>query len=222
MSYKERLSELNRDGDRPLTEQIVAIFRAAIAAGELAARREAAADPRPRRAGRRQPPDRRPRLPPARRARARQLAGGRRDLRPRRRRGRVARARARAGAGDRSLGRLAALRAAGAEGAYVDSILVDLFAGAEAREDLIPLMTGYPSERVFPAELLTRLTAETLERHGPAAWQYPRATASPAARGDRRARPAATGSSDGPERVVVTTGARQALDARRPGDHPPR
>ena len=63
MSYKEVLSDINRDGDVSLTQQIVDVFAAAIEAGDLGSGREAAADPRARRAGRRQPPDRGPRLP---------------------------------------------------------------------------------------------------------------------------------------------------------------
>ena len=109
------------------------------------------------------------------------------------------------------------------EGAYVDSILVDLFAGAEAGPDLIPLMTGYPSADVFPAELLSRLSAEALERVGPAAWQYAPAEGLHSLREAIAEHCRLDGLDDGPERVIVTTGARQALTlvaraVTRPGD----
>ena len=221
MSYKDRLSELERDSDRPLTEQIVAVFRDAIAAGDLGPEEK---------------------LPPTR-ALA-ELAGVNHltAARAYRRLAELGLVTSRVGSGTFVRGTGAAARrnpaaASGTrgstawqhyalpelEGAYVDSILVDLFAGAEARGDLIPLMTGYPSERTFPTELLEELTTKAQERCRGAAWQYAPAEGVAALREALADHGRLDGLEDGPERIVVTTGARQALTVvaravTRPGD----
>ena len=223
MSYKDQLSDLSRDGERSLTQQIVNAFREAIASGELTADEK---------------------LPPTRALAELADVNHLTAARAYRRLAELGLVNSRVGAGTFVRATAAATeprvrterggdqRRSSAwqhyalpelEGAYVDSILVDLFAGAEAREDLIPLMTGYPAEGVFPTELLTRLTAETLERHGAAAWQYPRADGVTLLREAIAEHGRLDGLDDGPERVVVTTGARQALTlvaraVTRPGD----
>ena len=63
MSYKIALDGLERDSAISLTEQIVSRFRSAIDGGRPRPGREAPDDARAGRGGRRQPPDRRARLP---------------------------------------------------------------------------------------------------------------------------------------------------------------
>ena len=223
MSYTAILSDLDRDGSRSITDQIAGAFSDAINEGELA------------------PGDK---LPPTR-ALA-ELAGVNHltAARAYRRLAELGLVTSRVGAGTFVRGPAAAASrsAAGSpargtrpsaawqhyalpelEGAYVDSILVDLFAGAEPRGDLIPLMTGYPSERTFPLELLSSLTEDALTRCGPSAWQYAPAEGAGVLREAIAEYVRGDGLDDGPDRVVVTTGARQGLTltARaicRPGD----
>ena len=85
MSYKDKLSDLDRGGERSLTQQLVDLS-GRDRARRARRRREAAADPRARRARGRQPPDRGARLQAPARARAGQPPGRARDVRPRRRR----------------------------------------------------------------------------------------------------------------------------------------
>lgn len=222
MSYKEELSALDRDGGAAITDQIVAAFERAIASGELAAGEK---------------------LPPTRAlaelagvnhltaARAyRQLAG-------------LGLVTARVGAGTFVRGAAAAASSPAREGtarprsssawqnfalpesqgAYVDSILVDLFAGGDRPDDVIPLMTGYPAEAVFPQELLTELTEEAIARCGGATWQYAPSEGTAVLREAIAEHCRRDGIEDGPERVIVTTGARQGLAVvtraiTRPGD----
>lgn len=221
MSYKDKLSDLDRSAPGALTEQIVGIVRDAIATGELAAEEK---------------------LPPTR-ALA-ELAGVNHltAARAYRQLAELGLVNSRVGAGTFVRGSGAVARSGSPvrsgsrhsaawqhyalpelEGAYVDSILVDLFAGSENRGDLIPLMTGYPSGHTFPSGLLSDLAAAALERCGPAAWQYAPAEGVGALREALAEHGRRDGMDDGPERIVVTTGARQALTlvARaitRPGD----
>ena len=225
MSYKDRLSGLNRTPEHPVTEQIVTIFRDAIASGELSADEK---------------------LPPTRALAELADVNHLTAARAYRRLAELGLVNSRVGSGTFVRGTGAVARRSAREpartdeerrgstawqhfalpqleGAYVDSILVDLFAGAEGRHDLIPLMTGYPSGRVFPAELLAELTDEAMSKHGPSAWQYAPADGVLAFREAIAELGRADGLEDGPERVVVTNGARQALTlvaraVTRPGD----
>jgi 2-aminoadipate transaminase len=220
MSYKTELSDLEREGGA-ITDQIVSVFEQAIARGELAAGEK---------------------LPPTR-ALA-ELAGvnhltAARAYRQLAAKGLVI---AKVGAGTFVRGAAAgATRPTDAsprprsstawqnfalpelQGAYVDSILVDLFAGAESPEDMVPLMTGYPAEDVFPQELLGELTEAAIARCGAATWQYAPSEGVGALREAIAEHCRRDGLDDGPERVVVTTGARQGLTVvtraiTRPGD----
>jgi 2-aminoadipate transaminase len=207
-SYKERLSRLEREAGASLIDQIVAAIERAIADGEV------------------MPGDK---LPPTRElaelagvnhltaARAyRRLADG----------GAVV---SRVGAGTFVRGTAAIAqeeplpgRPAStawqhyalpeADGAYTDSILLDLFrTSADPGDDLIPLITGYPSDALFPAEQLQRLAAEVAAAAGPRGWQYAPPEGVPELRAALAELGAADGLADGPENVIVTTGARQAL-----------
>lgn len=98
------------------------------------------------------------------------------------------------------------------EGAFVDSVLSDLFrTSAAPAGELIPLISGYPSEHMFAGDRLARLSAEAIAEGGPAVWQY----APPDGIVELREAIASTerenGLDDDAGNVVVTTGARQAL-----------
>ena len=210
-SYKERLSGLERETDVSLTDQIVAVIERAIADGEA------------------MPGDK---LPPTRELA--ELAGvnhltAARAYRRLADRGSVV---SKVGSGTFVRGAAAiaqepplpgrpgstawqhyALPERG--GAFIESILADLFATsfrpAEGAAELIPLMSGYPSERIFPADRLAELSAAALADAGPAAWQY----APPDGIGELRegivAAAGEAGLDESPDRVVVTSGARQGL-----------
>ena len=215
--YKEALSALDRSAERTLTDQIVAIFEAAIAAGELR-------------------PDEK--LPPTRELA--ELAGVNHltAARAYRRLAEIGLVRSRVGAGTFIRGAAAGVEAGSGPrgstawqqyalpepiGVYEDSILADLFGAGAAEDDVIPLMTGYPSERIFPRELLAELTERVIAREGGRAWQYAAPDGMPEFREAAAGLGRGDGLDDGPERVVATTGARQGLflvtrAVARPGD----
>jgi 2-aminoadipate transaminase len=207
-SYKERLGALERETGVSLIEQIVAAIERAIADGEV------------------MPGDK---LPPTR-----ELAGlagvnhltAARAYRRLAERGAVV---SRVGAGTFVRGAAAIAqeeplsgRPAStawqhyalpeADGTYTDSILLDLFrSSAEPGDDLIPLITGYPSEALFPSAELAELSARVAAEVGPRSWQYAPPEGVPELRAALAELGAADGLADGPESVIVTTGARQAL-----------
>lgn len=220
MSYKDQLSHLDRASSRSLTKQIADVFREAISSGELT------------------PGDK---LPPTRELAELADVNHLTAARAYRHLAELGCVSARVGAGTFVRGTGASVAGGStvppsrgatswqnfalphARGAYVESILVDLFAGTEAGEDLIPLMTGYPTEEAFPADLLGGVTNDVLERCGKSAWQYAPAEGLPELREQLAELGRTDGMDDGPERVVVTTGARQALTlvaraVTQPGD----
>jgi DNA-binding transcriptional MocR family regulator len=218
MSYKDRLSELDRGAESSLTSQIVDAFAAAIAAGELA-------------------PDEK--LPPTRTLA--ELAGVNHltAARAYRRLAELGLVTARVGQG--TFVRVGATQAGDAAGGfagentdwqlyalpeeletYGDRILAEMFRQA-GRDDVIPLMVGYPSDKLLPAEQLSRLTAEALADNGTRAHQYTDIEGVAELREQVAALHRAEGCDDSPDQIVVTTGIRQALTltARailRPGD----
>jgi 2-aminoadipate transaminase len=223
MSYKERLSDLKRDGPASLTQQIVDAFAEAIASGELA------------------PGER---LPPTR-ALA-ELAGVNHltAARAYRRLAEVGLVSGRVGKG--TFVRATAPHAveAGAEVAlpgpssdawqtyalpeadesYGDQVLAEMLRlGASADEDLIPLSLGYPSPRIFPLERIREISAQVLADQGERALQYGDVEGAPELRSALAAHMTRRGCDEHAENVIVTSGARQALTlaARavlRPGD----
>ncbi len=218
MSYKAELKDLERDGERSLTQQIVSAFERAIESGELTAGREAAADARAGRDRRDQPPDRRSRLPTAARAGARLLAGRPRHLRPRRGRSGIAAGRRRG----RARHRMAALRAAGDD--------------REPRRprdgrDVPPLPGPRPDPPVgrlpvlgaVPVRGMRQTLTASLERCESRALQYTDIAGLPELVEQLAALSAERGSPEDPDDLIVTSGARQGLTlaARavlRPGD----
>lgn len=210
-SYKERLSGLEREIPTSLTDQIVATFEQAIADGEV------------------MPDDK---LPPTRELA--ELAGvnhltAARAYRRLADRGAVV---SRVGSGTFVRGAAAIAQEPplpgrkgstawqhyalpDSEGAFIDSILADLFetsSGSVAGGgELIPLMSGYPSDRMFPSERLAELAAEACAEEGAAAWQYAPPDGVPELRQGIAQLAAEYGQTEDPGQVIVTTGARQAL-----------
>jgi 2-aminoadipate transaminase len=105
---------------------------------------------------------------------------------------------------------------------YGDRILVEMFTQGEA-EDVIPLMVGYPSPKLFPAERLAEISGEVLAEEGDRALQYGDVEGVPELRAQLAALGRRWGGVDQPDEIVCASGARQALtlSARaivRPGD----
>jgi 2-aminoadipate transaminase len=217
MSYKDKLSDIKRDGAASVTSQIVDIVSDAIASGELA------------------PDDK---LPPTR-ALA-ELAGVNHltAARAYRRLAEAGLVTARVGQG--TFVRVGAA-ADGASGpadrentdwqlyalpeeleTYGDRILAEMFRQA-GRDDVIPLMVGYPSDLLLPAERLAQITADVLAENGPRAHQYTDIEGLPELRESLAAVHRAEGLDDRPDQIVVTTGVHQAMTVTarailRPGD----
>jgi DNA-binding transcriptional MocR family regulator len=223
MSYKERLSDLRREGVTSLTQQIVDAFSDAIADGELG------------------PGERLP----ATRALA-ELAGVNHltAARAYRRLAELGLVSGRVGKG--TFVRATAPHAAelvaepepatggsdawqtyalpDAEESYGDQVLAEMLRlGTTAEERLLPLSLGYPSPKLFPLDCMRQLSAEVLDTDGDRALQYGDVEGIPDLRAELAVLMERRGSAEAPENVIVTTGARQALTlaARavlRPGD----
>ncbi|PZR66390.1 MAG: hypothetical protein DLM63_09265 [Solirubrobacterales bacterium] len=91
------------------------------------------------------------------------------------------------------------------------------------REDLIALSAGYPPSELFPLEQLRDATAAVLAEQGPASFHYAPVEGLTDLRVQLAALGRRRGSSDDPDCILVTTGARQALTLAtravlRPGD----
>jgi DNA-binding transcriptional MocR family regulator len=216
MSYKKKLSDIKRDAPASVTSQIVEIFAAAIAAGELV-------------------PDEK--LPPTRELA--EIAGVNHltAARAYRRLAELGLVTARVGQG--TFVRVGAQNgaAAGAEPentdwqlyalpeqleTYGDRILAEMFRQA-GRTDVIPLMVGYPADKLLPAEALARAATEALDEHGSRIHQYTDIEGAPELRREIAAAHEADGLPDTPGDILVTTGLQQAMTitARailRPGD----
>ena len=94
---------------------------------------------------------------------------------------------------------------------YAEQVLSDSF-HLPADPDVVSLATGWPSPSLYPVEEIAKITAEIFEEEGPNAIAYL------AAEGlyDLREQIAAYGSEQGwasdPEEIIVTSGARQGID----------
>jgi DNA-binding transcriptional MocR family regulator len=215
MSYKDSLSDLDRDGERSLTQQLVDLISAAIRDGELAPEEK---------------------LPPTRELA--ELAGVNHltAVRAYRRlrelglvsahvgRGTFVRGASRAPEATRVSDSVAWQRYAlpEYEVRYGDELLGEMHRQATAR-DLIALSVGYPSARIFPIDEI-RSTSEAVLRDEPdRALQYSDIQGVPELRRQIAELEAAHGAPEDSRDIVITTGASQALAlaARailRPGD----
>jgi 2-aminoadipate transaminase len=219
MSYKERLSDLQRDGSRSVTGQIVDAIESAIAAGELAPGEK---------------------LPPTRDLA--ELAGVNHltAARAYRRLAELGLVAGRVGSGTfvRAAAPVAGEEPRGTSSSdasawqhyvlpedretYGDRMLNEMFQHRD-REDVIPLMVGYPSPRLFPRVRLAEIAAQVLSEEGDRALQYGDVDGVPELRAELARLGRRWGGVDQPDEIVCTSGARQALTltARamvRPGD----
>lgn len=218
MSYKDRLSALDRGADASLTDQIVAAIEAAIAAGEVEAGEK---------------------LPPTRELA--ELAGVNHltAARAYRRLAEHGMVTARVGAGTFVRGAGAAVELAAPEGGagsdgdgeaagtgtawqnyalpppiyeYTDTVLADLHrSAAGAEEDVIPLMAGYPADEILPVERIAELTTDVFRDRGALALNYDLIEGVPALREQIARLLERDGVFESPDRVIVTSGAYQAL-----------
>ncbi|HKJ36827.1 MAG TPA: PLP-dependent aminotransferase family protein [Solirubrobacterales bacterium] len=204
---------MERDGDVSLTDQIVSAFERAIAAGEVQAGEK---------------------LPPTRELA--ELAGVNHltAARAYRRLAEHGLVTARVGAGTfvRGSGAASELRAPvvppGSPGPtgtawqhyalpepiteYSDTVLTDMHRTAAGFDpDLIPLMAGYPPNEILPTERVGELAAEVMADLGPRALQYEMVEGAAELREQVAALVARDGLDEHPDRIVITSGAYQAL-----------
>jgi 2-aminoadipate transaminase len=220
MSYKARLSHLDRDGARSLTEQIVEAFSDSIAGGEL------------------EPGDR---LPPTRAVA--EIAGVNHltAARAYRRLAELGLVTGKVGSGTfvRQTAPIAQEPAAGGSEVSADTswqhyalpeipespgdrAVRDMFRDAMSG-DVLPLSVGYPADSLYPTEVLSELTAAVLAEEGARAFQYIDIEGPDELRSEYAALMSRRGVAEEPDAIICTTGARQALTlvARailRPGD----
>ena len=203
MSNKLDLSDLERDGAVSLTQQLVDRFVDAIETVELEpgeklpTTRALAAD-----AGR-EPPDRRARLPPARRARLRDRHGRA-----------AARSCARSCPPPPTSGATTgSLRDARTARSPTPTRCSTTRSGSPNEPGIISLSTGFPSPRAATRSRSSRRASADAGASGRRGDRLPhRRGAARAARADRRARPRGRASRPTPDEIIVTSGARQAID----------
>lgn len=217
MSYKERLSDLDRGGERSVTAQIAEAFSAAIESGEL----EPGAQ-----------------LPPTRELA--ELAGVNHLTAAR-----AYRRLAEMGLVAGRVGRGTFVRQTAPEATHVlseaedgtawqlyglpdevethsDRVVAEMFRQAH-RDDIVPLMMGYPSDELFPAERFGEIIAELAASEGGRIHQYGDVEGAPELRSQLAALGRDQGFAHGAEEIVTTTGAAQAMHLTasallRPGD----
>jgi 2-aminoadipate transaminase len=215
MSYKAELSDLTRDGERSLTQQLVDAIAAAIERGELA-------------------PDEQ--LPPTRElaelADVNHLTAVRAYRRLRE-----------LGLVTAHVGRGTFVRGAGggpdparvsdsiswqryalppSVDSYGDRVLAEMHRQATTA-GLVPLSVGYPSQRLFPVAEIGAAVAATLEEQGGRALQYSDVQGTPELADELSKLSASRGAPEDPDDILITNGAAQALSLAchailRPGD----
>ena len=200
MSYKDELSDLDRDGERSLTQQLVDAIAAAIERGELGPGEK---------------------LPPTRELA--ELAGinhltAVRAYRRLRELGLVSAhvgrgtfVREAATAPARTVpDSIAWQRYALPESnlSYGDRVLADMHRQATS-EELIPLSVGYPSARLFPVEEISEAVDATLRSEPERALQYSDVQGLPDLAEQIAALSAARGAHEDPNDIVITNGAAQ-------------
>ena len=95
---------------------------------------------------------------------------------------------------------------------YTDTVLADLHrSAAGTEEDVIPLMAGYPADEIIPVERIAELTAEVFRDRGALALNYDLIEGVPALREQIALLLERHGVLEGPDHVIVTSGAYQAL-----------
>jgi 2-aminoadipate transaminase len=208
MSYKARLSELDRDGERSLTQQIIDAFTEAIADGELG------------------PGDR---LPPTREVA--EIAGVNHltAARAYRRLASLGLVTGRVGSGTyvRQTAPVATATDSDGPDAQADTSwqhyalpeIIDSPGDRVVREmirhavrtDLLPLSVGYPADSLYPTEEISEITAAILEEEGPRALQYTDVEGPQELRDEYAALMRRRGVPDDADSIICTTGARQAL-----------
>jgi 2-aminoadipate transaminase len=214
MSYKEKLSQLDRDRPRSLTSQIVDAFAEAIAGGEL------------------QPGEK---LPPTRELA--ELAGVNHltAARAYRRLAELGLVSGRVGKGT-FVRHTAPTAPEAAEDAtawqsyalpdeletYGGQLISDGFRQV-GRKDVIPLIVGHPGEGLFPVAEIEQIARTVLAEQGPRLHPYGDIEGTGELRGELAQLGRRQGTQDGPDDIVVVTGASQGLTvvARailRPGD----
>ena len=216
MSYKERLSDIDRGSPESVTSQIVGAFSDAIDSGELAPGEK---------------------LPPTRELA--ELAGVNHltAARAYRRLADMGLVTGRVGSGTFVRSTIAAPAAAPRTDhgtawqtyalpdeveTYGDGILAEMFRHAGS-DELIPLMVGHPSPDLFPIERIADLAAAVLRDEGARALQYADIEGMSELREELSSLGRRRGTDDRPDEIVVTTGADQALTLAtravlRPGD----
>jgi 2-aminoadipate transaminase len=203
MSYKDRLSDLERGGEQSLTEQVVAAVRQGVESGELTAGEK---------------------LPPTRELA--ELAGINHltAVRAYRRLRELGLVTSQVGRGTFVRDSAPSVAAAGEEvdeewQRYVlpaitethgDRVMAEMYRHSQAR-GLIPLSVGYPSSELFPFEQIQHSISEALEREDSRALQYTDIAGLPEMIDQLVALSAQRGAPENPENIVVTTGAVQAL-----------
>lgn len=94
---------------------------------------------------------------------------------------------------------------------YTDEILGDAFRLA-GEPDLVSLSTGWPSPRLYPTRELAEISAQVFAEEGGEAISYLTAEGLPALREQIARRGQAAGFAVHADEIVVTSGARQAID----------
>jgi len=215
MSYKHRLNDLERDGERSLTDQMVEAFREGIASGELAVGEQ---------------------LPPTRELAELASVNHLTAVRVYRRLRELGLVTSQVGRGTFVRDSApSSLEAAGRDGPewqrYVlppvtesagDRAMDEMYRHSQAR-GLIPLSVGYPSEELFPFDQMREAMSEALKSHDSRALQYTDIAGLPELVDQVAELLAARGASEDPDDILITSGARQGLTlaARavlRPGD----
>jgi 2-aminoadipate transaminase len=219
MSYKQTLMDLDRDGARSLTEQIVTAFQGAIESGELAPEAK---------------------LPPTRELAETAGVNHLTAVRAYKRLRELGLVSSQVGRGTFVRDAAPAVLPGASAGAgpddtdwqrYVlppvtegrgDRAMAEMYRHSQAR-GLIPLSVGYPSSELFPFEAVRGALAGALERHDARALQYTDIAGLPELVAGLAALSSDRGAPEDPGDIVVTSGARQGLTlaARailRPGD----
>jgi DNA-binding transcriptional MocR family regulator len=214
MSYKLELSDLKRDGERSITQQLVDAISAAIERGELGPGEK---------------------LPPTRELA--ELAGVNHltAVRAYRRLRELGLVTAHVGRGTfvRSPAGAPAARVPDSiswqrfalpdyEESYADRVLAEMHRQATS-EELIPLSVGYPSARMMPIDALRAAADETLREEAERALQYSDVQGIGDLAEQIAALSASRGAPEDPDDIVITNGAAQGLTLAfrsllRPGD----